>query len=104
MIPTLTPPSSRAFWSRWKGLRGAYEPGNAADTENFGALRSYSRGGYTAQLCSRQADRHDHLHWLQGLRSSLRRMERLSVLGNHVQQQLPDHAGHPVELLESHQV
>ena len=51
-----------------------------------------------------QADRHHHLHRLQGLRSGLRGMERYAVPDHPVRQHLPDDARHRLELLEPHQV
>ena len=60
--------------------------------------------GMQRQERSLQADRHHHLHRLQGLRGGLRRMERHAVPEHHVRQHLPDHARHGLELLEPHQV
>ncbi len=71
---------------------------------NLGPPRTGSRRGHAAAGQGLQADRHHHLHRLQGLRSGLRGMERHAVPDNQLRQHLPDDARHRLELLEPHQV
>ena len=56
---------------------------------------------HLARLRCLQTDRRHHLHRLQGLRSGVPGMERLSLPRDRFRQHLPDHAGSGVELLQS---
>ena len=72
--------------------------------KNFRSCGTGSRRQRRADYTRLQADRHHHLHRLQGVRGRVSRMERLSVPRDGVRQHLPDHARHGVELLEPDQV
>ena len=62
-----------------------------AETD-LGPLRLPRPAWNAARSRSLQADRHHHLHRLQGLRSGLRRVERHALSADHLRQYLPDDA------------
>jgi len=61
--------------------------------KDLGPFRSLSRLRGAARLRGLQAGRHYNLHWLQSLRSGVRRVERYAVQRDDVRQHLSDDAG-----------
>ena len=78
----------------------SHEQRTTRNQSHLRTRRHRPRPRHLARLRRLQTHRRHHLHRLQGLRSRVPGMERLSVPRNRFRQHLPDHAGSGVELLQ----